>query len=115
MLSAERRLLHREATADLVSREDGTDTDIPWNRIANLHENYRRHAWKRRGLTLDLSSPNTLAEKIEWLKFNNHDKLLIRLCDKLAVRDYVLEKTRNPRLLNRIIGGGGGIDRRTRA
>ena len=56
-------------------------------------------------MKLNLSDPKTLAEKIEWLKFNDHNELSIQLCDKLSVRDYVVEKTGNAMLLNRLIVG----------
>ncbi len=108
MLSTERKLLYREASLESKAHGSQIDSDILWKHIATLHENYRRYAWKRRGLRLDLVAPRTLAEKIEWLKFNDHSSIFVKLSDKLAVRDYVLEMTQAPMLLNRMLIGGGG-------
>ncbi len=110
-LSVERKLLYREAKFELTAHSSHFSTDILWNRIAALHENYRRYVWNRRGLKLDLAAPLTLAEKIEWIKFNEHNSVFPILCNKLAVRNYVLEKTQKPNILNRILvsddeGGG---------
>ena len=96
MLSTERRLLSREATKQTEFPKREVVDDSLWNRISAMHENYRHLEWKKRGMKLNLLNPTTLAEKLEWLKFNDHSELHIQLCDKLAVRDYVTEK----------IGGG---------
>ena len=39
---------------------------------------------------------------MEWLKLNDHRELYIQISDKVRVRDYVLEKTENPKILNKI-------------
>ena len=39
---------------------------------------------------------------MEWLKLNDHRELYIQISDKIRVRDYVLEKTENPKILNKI-------------
>ena len=47
--------------------------------------------WRRLGRKLDLDHPQTLNEKVLWLKFNTYYKnpLVIQCADKYAVRDYV--------------------------
>ena len=103
MLSTERRLLSREATKQTEYPKREAVDDGLWNRISAMHENYRHLEWKKRGMKLNLLNPTTLAEKLEWLKFNDHSELHIQLCDKLAVRDYVTEKIGGANLLNKII------------
>ena len=39
---------------------------------------------------------------MEWLKLNDHRELYIQISDKIRVRDYVLEKTENPKILNKM-------------
>ena len=107
VLSIERRLLHCEARRNAVAPTTDTDDDMFWNRIMTLCENYRRFAWKRIGMKLNLQCPDTLAEKIEWLKFNDHHDTHVQLCDKLGVRDYVIEKTGNSTLLNKLLFSKG--------
>ena len=53
---------------------------------------------------LDLLHPRTLAEKIEWLKLNDHRTVHQRLTDKIAIREYVINSTGNPNLLNALHG-----------
>ena len=55
-------------------------------------------------IELNLSHPRTLAEKLEWLKLNDHRKVHPRLTDKIAVREYVINSTGNPDLLNALHG-----------
>lgn len=47
---------------------------------------------KRMGYVLDLESPKTLNEKIQWLKLYDRTELHTICADKIAVRDYVREK-----------------------
>lgn len=46
----------------------------------------------RVGRSLNISSPTTLNEKIQWLKFNYRNPLQTIVSDKLLVRDYVTNK-----------------------
>ena len=46
----------------------------------------------RVGKKLDISNPQTLNEKLQWLKFNYRFPLQSIVSDKLLVRDYVKEK-----------------------
>lgn len=41
---------------------------------------------------LDLKKPQTMNEKLQWLKLNDHDPLHVRLVDKYRVRKHVKEK-----------------------
>lgn len=41
---------------------------------------------------LDLKNPQTMNEKLQWLKLNDHDSSHVRLVDKYRVRKYVKEK-----------------------
>jgi hypothetical protein len=45
--------------------------------------------WVKTGEKLNINSPRTFNEKIQWLKLNNHDPHLHQYVDKYAVRDYV--------------------------
>ena len=104
MLNFECRVLYRRIRhCDKISKPSRDSVDF-WNQVSSLHENYRRWAWKKRGIELNLDSPNTLAQKIEWLKLNYHRENLVELSDKLKVRGYVLEKTGRKEILNSILG-----------
>ena len=80
------------------------ETDPIWVRLSNLQESYVELRWLKRKNKLDLSNPRTLAEKIEWLKLNDHRKVHQLLTDKFAVREYVINSTGNPNLLNTLYG-----------
>ncbi len=117
-LSCERRLLFkkRQTVLERIDTQDNSaagkqnssiagSKDIALcNRIASLQLAYVTFAWISKGRKLNLHSPETLAEKIEWLKFNYHKSLLIQLTDKLAVRKYVVQKISTSRVLTRIYG-----------
>ena len=45
--------------------------------------------WLHTGKLLNLNNPQTLNEKLQWLKINNRDQRYIKMVDKYAVRDYV--------------------------
>ena len=97
--------LHRELEEYNSAFGSSPDTSSQiWNRLCDLHELYIRMNWSDRGRPLNLSRPSTLAEKLEWLKLNDHREVHITMTDKLAVRDYVLSKTNNPALLNCVYG-----------
>lgn len=49
----------------------------------------QEYYFKRYKRKLDLKHPITFDDKIWWLKFNYHNKLMTQCADKLAVRDYV--------------------------
>ena len=80
------------------------ENHVIWTKFSALHEMIVCDNWRRKSRVLELSEPRTLAEKIEWLKLNDHREEFIQFTDKLAVRDYVLEKTRNSNLLNYTYG-----------
>lgn len=44
------------------------------------------------GYRLNLKSPKTLADKVNWLKFNTNTEIWSQLADKYLVRDFVIEK-----------------------
>ena len=44
------------------------------------------------GYRLNLKSPKTLADKVNWLKFNTNTEIWSQLADKYLVRDFVVEK-----------------------
>ena len=76
------------------------ESHVIWAKFSALHEMSVCDNWRRNSRVLNLSEPRTLAEKIEWLKLNDHREEFIQFSDKVAVRDYVLEKTGNSKLLN---------------
>jgi len=47
---------------------------------------------KRLGKTPDLENPKDFSEKIQWLKLNYRDDLIVTCSDKFAVREYVKQK-----------------------
>ena len=75
------------------------ENDPIWVRLSSLQESYVELRWMERKKKLDLLHPRTLAEKIEWLKLNDHRKVHQVLADKFAVREYVVNATGNPDLL----------------
>ena len=75
-----------------------------WKKFRDLHQMTVCDNWRRKSRELNLTNPRTLAEKIEWLKLNDHREEFIQFSDKVAVREYVLKVTENPRLLNRVFG-----------
>ena len=44
------------------------------------------------GYTPDFENPRSMNEKIFWFKFNYHNPMITKCCDKYAVKDYVTEK-----------------------
>ena len=80
------------------------ENHVIWTKFSALHEMSVCDNWRRNSRVLNLSEPRTLAEKIEWLKLNDHREEFIQFSDKVAVRDYVLEKTGNSNLLNYTYG-----------
>ena len=48
-----------------------------------------RKTFKRK---LNLKSPDTLNEKIQWKKIYDHNPFYTKLADKYAVRDYIKRK-----------------------
>ena len=97
LLNYERRHLYRKLNKHL-NRTGAlpNDNDQIWNHISEVHENYCRLRWQEKEKTLNLDNPRTLGEKVEWLKLNDHRKLYIQISVKIRVRDYVLEKIKNP-------------------
>ena len=103
-LSLERRIIRYIKQSKTNVSNSNSSGSLFWERVSTLSENYRRRHWLRQNRTLNLSSPETLGEKLEWLKYNDHRDIFVQLCDKLSVRDYVIEKTGNDNLLNQIYG-----------
>ena len=55
-------------------------------------EQYLKKMFRARmGHDLNLVSPETFNEKIQWLKLNDRNPLYTKLVDKYAVREYVKE------------------------
>ena len=75
-----------------------------WAEFCDLHVRSVREHWLRKSRTVNLFKPVTLAEKIEWLKLNDHREIFINFSDKLLVRDYVVRKTGEPKLINELYG-----------
>ena len=104
-LKREQRLIQKELQ-NYKDKMGGTpdENDPIWVRLSNLQESYVELRWLNRKRMLNLSHPRTLAEKLEWLKLNDHRKVHQRLVDKFAVREYVINSTGNPDLLNALHG-----------
>ena len=75
-----------------------------WDQLGKIFEDQVVGSWRLTGRMIDLRNPRTLAEKLEWIKLNDHGETQVRVADKLAVRKYVLDKTNNSRLLNHLYG-----------
>jgi hypothetical protein len=52
---------------------------------------------------LNLKTPKTFNEKIQWLKLNDRNPLYTQLSDKHSVREYIKEKINDP-ILNELYG-----------
>ena len=95
---------------ELLKLQDENNGQLPaenhviWTKFSAIHEMSVCDNWRMNSRVLNLSEPRTLAEKIEWLKLNDHREEFIQFSDKVAVRDYVLEKTGNLNLLNYTYG-----------
>ena len=101
----ERKLIHKELQNYRDKLGSAPDENDPiWVRLSSLQEHYLELRWLKRKKKLDLLHPRTLAEKIEWLKLNDHRTVHQRLTDKIAVREYVINSTGNPNLLNALHG-----------
>ena len=104
-LKREQQLIHKELQIYKEKMGGAPDeTDPIWVRLSNLQENYVELRWLKRKKELNLSHPHSLAEKLEWLKLNDHRKVHQCLVDKFAVREYVINSTGNPDLLNALHG-----------
>ena len=104
-LKREQQLIHKELQNYKDKMGSAPNEDDPiWVRLSRLQENYVELRWLERKQKLDLLNPRTFAEKIEWLKLNDHRKVYQRLVDKFAVREYVINATGNPSLLNALHG-----------
>ena len=101
----EQQLIHKELQNYKDKMGSAPDENDPiWVRLSSLQESYVELRWLERKKKLDLLHPRTLAEKIEWLKLNDHRKVHQVLADKFAVREYVINATGNPGLLNALHG-----------
>ena len=43
----------------------------------------------KQGYSLNLNNPKTYNEKLQWIKLHDHNPLMIKCCDKYAVRQFV--------------------------
>ena len=104
-LKREQQLIQKELQNYKDKMGDTPDENHPiWVRLSSLHEGFVELRWLESKQKLDLLHPRTFAEKIEWLKLNDHRKIHQRLTDKFAVREYVINSTGNPSLLNALHG-----------
>lgn len=44
------------------------------------------------GYSLNLANPSTYNEKLQWIKINDRNPLMIKCCDKYTVREYIESK-----------------------
>lgn len=66
---------------------------------------YLRVLYKiRMGKKLDIGSPSSFSEKLQWLKLHDRNPLYSRLVDKYSVREYVAEKIGEKYLIP-LVGG----------
>ena len=61
-------------------------------KLINDEKAVKRFYKKKSGKELDLSNPQTFSEKINWYKLNDKNPLMEKCADKVAVRDYIIEK-----------------------
>ena len=68
-----------------------SNTIITYLTLISPQLNTRIRYWQNFRQKINLKNPQTLDEKIQWLKFNTYYKnpLVIQCADKYAVRDYV--------------------------
>ena len=68
-----------------------SNTIITYLTLISPQLNTRIRYWQNFRQKINLKTPQTLDEKIQWLKFNTYYKnpLVIQCADKYAVRDYV--------------------------
>ena len=74
-----------------------TDKDMRYVFLANLgliigdtDERYLCHKFQKiTGYSLDLDTPKTFNEKLQWLKLYDRNPLYTTLVDKVAVKTYV--------------------------
>ena len=110
-LKREQQLIHKELQNYKDKMGAAPDvTDPIWVRLSNLQKSYVELRWLKRKKELNLSHPRTLAEKLEWLKLNDHRKMHQRLVDKIAVREYVINSSINPDLLDALHGAYSSAD-----
>ena len=67
-------------------------------------EAVKNKAFELTGRILNLDKPETLNEKICYLKLYDRRPIFKTIADKIAVRDYVKEKTKNENLLVKLLG-----------
>ena len=105
----------RRINSSLIARRSNfgclpPDSDRIWKKLGNQFKYIIRTEWDKTGLKINLTNPCTLAEKIEWLKLNCHREIFPQVVDKIAVRNYVLSKTKNSKLLNNVYGIYKNVD-----
>jgi hypothetical protein len=61
--------------------------------VRNFPVAYIKNRYKKLfGVIPNLENPITFSEKIQWLKLNYRDKLMVQCADKILVRDFVKRK-----------------------
>ena len=60
--------------------------------LMNDEKAVRRYYKRKSGNNLELNNPQTFCEKLNWYKLNARDPLMQKCADKVAVREYILEK-----------------------
>lgn len=60
-----------------------------YNRIPSQKKQISKHFKEVFGYELNLKSPRTLNEKLQWLKLNDHKELYTECADKYAVRHFI--------------------------
>ncbi len=58
---------------------------IKFSNVAYIKRKYK----KLFGVTINLESPSTFAEKLQWLKLNDHNEKIILYADKYSVREHI--------------------------
>ena len=75
-LNREQQLIHKELQNYKYKKGSAPDENDPiWVRLSSLQEDYVELRWMESKQKLDLLHPRTFAEKIEWLKLNDHRKI----------------------------------------
>lgn len=75
-----------------VARNCSYKIAYEYHKIANPEYVFKKMFKARLGYSLDLDSPKTFNEKLQWLKLHDNNPLYTTMVDKYAVKQYVAEK-----------------------
>ena len=75
-----------------VARNCSYKSAYEYHKIANPEYVLKKMFKARLGYSLDLDSPKTFNEKLQWLKLHDNNPLYTTMVDKYAVKQYVAEK-----------------------